>query len=277
MLLKVNQAGVSFEDILSGRNFKLDIANFQIDSSETIGIMGKSAAGKTTFARFLAGLIKPSTGIVELNDDRISIGMTFQFPENQFYLNTLYDDMIIGLLDKGVSEIDFGDLVSAALEKVNLNPGYYAHQNHQHLSVGENRRAAIAALLCNDYDILIFDEPSAGLDGKEIENLINIFHNLKQEGRTLLIISQNSEFISETCDRLVVLADGRIEYDDSLSKFFFNDELVKLFELEIPAMIKTQLYLNSHFDFNFEHVIKIEELKQILDNSMSTTISGSVA
>ena len=276
MLLNVNQSGVSLENSISGRNFKLDISNFRIDLGETIGIMGKSGAGKTTFARFLTGLIEPDTGIVELIDDSLSIGMTFQFPENQFYLNTIYDDIVIGLIEKGVSERDASDLVNTALERVNLNPDEYANQNHQHLSVGENRRAAIATLLCNDYDIFIFDEPSAGLDGKEIENLINIFHNLRQEGKTLLIISQNSEFISETCERLVVLDDGRIEYDGSLSKFFFNDELVNSFELEIPPLIQTQLCLNRHFDFKFENVIKIEELKKILDNSINITISDNM-
>ena len=276
MLLNVNQSGVSLENSISGRNFKLDISNFRIDLGETIGIMGKSGAGKTTFARFLTGLIEPDTGNVELSDDSLSIGMAFQFPENQFYLNTIYDDIVIGLIEKGVSERDASDLVNTALERVNLNPDEYANQNHQHLSVGENRRAAIATLLCNDYDIFIFDEPSAGLDGKEIENLINIFHNLLQEGKTLLIISQNSEFISETCERLVVLDEGRIEYDGSLSKFFFNDELVNSFELEIPPLIQTQLCLNRHFDFKFENMIKIEELKKILDNSINITISDNM-
>ncbi len=146
MLLNVDQAGVALENSISGRNFKLDISNFRIDSGETIGIMGKSGAGKTTFARFLTGLIKPDTGIVELIDDRLSIGMTFQFPENQFYLNTIYDDIVIGLIEKGVSESDASDLVNEALDRVNLQPDEYANQNHQHLSVGENRRAAIATL-----------------------------------------------------------------------------------------------------------------------------------
>ena len=277
MLLNVNQCRVSLENAISGRTFKLDISNFRIDSGEAIGIMGKSGAGKTTFARFLTGLIKPDAGIVELFDDRLSIGMTFQFPENQFYLNTIYDDIVIGLIEKGASENDARDHVNSALERVNLQPDEYAHKNHQHLSVGENRRAAIATLLSNDHDILIFDEPSAGLDGKEIENLINIFHNLRQEGKTVLIISQNSEFILETCERLVVFDIGKIEYDGSLSEFFFNDELANSYELEIPPMIKTQLHLNRHFGFNFEDVIKIEELKIILDNSLNITISDSMA
>ena len=276
MLLKVNRCGVSLENSLSERNFNLDISDFLIDSGETIGIMGQSGAGKTTFARFLTGLIKTDRGNIEIFDDRVSIGMTFQYPENQFYLNTIYDDIIIGLIEKGISENDAREFANSALERVNLNPDEYANKNHQHLSAGEKRRAAIATLLCNEYDIFIFDEPSAGLDGKEIDNLIGIFHKLKQEGKTLLIISQNSEFISQTCERLVVLDDGRIEYDGSLSKFFFNDELAKSFGLEIPPLIKTQLYLNRHFDFNFENVIKVDELKTILDNSISVTISDSL-
>lgn len=276
MLLKVNRCEVSLENSLSGRNFNLDISDFLIDSGETIGIMGQSGAGKTTFARFLTGLIKTDRGNIEIFDDRLSIGMTFQYPENQFYLNTIYDDIIIGLIEKGISENDARDFANSALERVNLNPDEYANKNHQHLSAGEKRRAAIATLLCNDYDIFIFDEPSAGLDGKEIDNLIGIFHKLKQEGKTLLIISQNSEFISQTCERLVVLDDGRIEYDGSLSKFFFNEELANSFGLEIPPLIKTQLYLNRHFDFNFENVIRVDELKTILDNSISVTISDSL-
>ena len=267
MLLNINQAVVSLDNSISGRNFKLDISNFRIDSGESIGIMGKSGAGKTTFARFLTGLIKPIRGNVEFFDDSLSIGMTFQFPENQFYLNSISDDIIVGLIEKGVSEDSARNLANRALERVNLNPDEYAGKNHQHLSVGEARRAAIAILLCNDYDIFIFDEPSAGLDGKEIDNLISIFHNLKEEGKTLLIISQNSEFITETCERLLVFDEGRIEYDGSLSKFFFNDELVNSFELEIPPLIQTQSYLNSNFEFNFVDVIKIEELKNILANS----------
>ena len=267
MLLNINRAVVPLENSISGRNFKLDISNFRLDAAESVGIMGKSGAGKTTFARFLTGLIKPSTGIVELIGGGFSIGMTFQFPENQFYLNTIFDDIIIGLIEKGVSEKSARDLANRALDRVNLSPHNYADKNHQNLSVGEQRRAAIATLLCNDHDIFIFDEPSAGLDGKEIDNLISIFHNLKEDGKTLLIISQNSEFITETCERIVLLDEGRIEYDGSLSKFFFNAELVRSFGLEIPPLIQTQLYLNRKFEFNFVNVLSVEDLKKILDNS----------
>lgn len=276
MLLRVDGSGVSLENPISRNNFNLDISNFLIESGETIGIMGKSGAGKTTFARFLTGLIKPDRGSIELTDDHMSIGMTFQYPENQFFLNTISEDITVGLIEKGVPENDAHELAYVALERVNLNPDEYAAKNHQHLSVGEKRRAAIATLLCNDYDIYIFDEPSAGLDGIEIDNLINVFAKLKQEDKAILVISQSSEFISRTCERLVILDEGRIEYDGSLNKFFFNDQLVNSFEMEIPPLIKTQLYLNRKFDFHFDSVIGIEELKALLNGSISIAIPDSI-
>ena len=252
MLLKIKQSIILLESAISGNNFSLEISDFRVDSGESVGIMGRSGAGKTTFARFLTGLIKSETGSVELCKDNLTVGMTFQFPENQFYLGTIYEDIIVGLIEKGVKEGIARKLTNSALERVNLSPAQYADKNHQRLSVGEERRAAIATLLCNDYDIFIFDEPSAGLDGKEIRNLISIFHNLKQDGKTVLIISQNSDFIAETCERLVVLDDGKIEYDGSLSNFFFSEELPNSFGLEIPPIIQTQLYLNHNHDFNFQ-------------------------
>ena len=270
-LLKIKQSIILLESAISGNNFSLEISDFKIDSGEAVGIMGRSGAGKTTFARFLTGLIKPETGSVEPGNDNLTVGMTFQFPENQFYLGTIYEDIIVGLIEKGVQEDDARKLTNSALERVNLSPAKYADKNHQRLSVGEERRAAIATLLCNDYDIFIFDEPSAGLDGKEIRNLIRIFHNLKQDGKTVLIISQNSDFIAETCERLIVLDDGKIEYDGSLSKFFFDEELPNSFGLEIPPVIQTQLYLNRNHDFNFQEVINVKDLKIILDNSMKMT------
>ena len=274
MLLKIKQSIILLESAISGNNFSLEISDFRVNSGESIGIMGRSGAGKTTFARFLTGLIKPETGSVELGKDNLTVGMTFQFPENQFYLGTIYEDIIVGLIEKGVQEDDARKLTNSALERVNLSPAQYADKNHQRLSVGEERRAALATLLCNDYDMFIFDEPSAGLDGKEIRNLISIFHNLKQDGKTLLIISQNSDFIAETCERLVVLDDCKIEYDGSLSKFFFDEELPNSFGLEIPPVIQTQMHLNSHHNFNFQEVINVKDLKIILDNSMKITAAN---
>ncbi len=238
--------------------------------------MGKSGAGKSSFARLLMGIIKPECGTFELCNKDVRIGMAFQFPENQFYLNTILDDVAKGIIDSGTTEKDAHIRAAQALKRVNLTPEEYEQRNHLQLSVGEKRRAAIAMLLCLDSDIYLFDEPTAGLDGYEIKNLADIINTLKQEGKTIIIVSQNSSFISETCERLVLLNNGNIEYDGEIAAFFFDDELINSSGMELPPTVRTLIKLNEQMDIDVKKYVKFEDLKNMLGKSKNAKVSNSI-
>jgi len=186
----------------------------------------------------------------------------FQFPENQFYLNTLIEDLTVGLIEQGDSIEEAEKQADIALKKVNLNPDIFRNRNHLTLSGGERRRAAIATLICLNPDIYIFDEPTAGLDGFEIKNIGIIFTNLSEQGKTIIAISQDSSFISELCDRLIVLDQGSLSFDGSVVDFFTDSDLASKLGIEQPPIIgllnkmkrKTSDFISSNL--KLENVIE---------------------
>ena len=233
-LLNLNKITFSYDEISTGNPFLLNISEFRLEAGESLAVTGNSGAGKTTFAKLLATILKPSSGEYEVLHKRIKIGMSFQFPENQFYLDTVLDDIVAGLLARGINKKEAISAANKALEMVNLKPSIFGKRSHTTLSGGEKRRAAIAILFSLQPDLYIIDEPTAGLDGIEVQNLSNIFNRLSDEGKTIIIISQDSTFIAETCQRIVLLDRGSIAYDDSVFEFFTNGELMKKYRVELP-------------------------------------------
>ena len=233
-LLNLNKITFSYDEISTGNPFLLNISEFRLEAGESLAVTGNSGAGKTTFAKLLATILKPSSGEYEVLHKRIKIGMSFQFPENQFYLDTILDDIVAGLLAREINEKEAISAANKALEMVNLKPSIFGKRSHTTLSGGEKRRAAIAILFSLQPDLYIIDEPTAGLDGIEVQNLSNIFNRLSDEGKTIIIISQDSTFIAETCQRIVLLDRGSIAYDDSVFEFFTNGELMKKYRVELP-------------------------------------------
>lgn len=269
-LLNLNKINFSYDGLSTGNPFQLNISEFSLEAGESLAVTGNSGAGKTTFAKLLSGILKPSTGELQILQKRMKIGMSFQFPENQFYLDTVLDDIVAGLLAKGTNEKEAFSSAREALEMVNLKPTVFGKRSHTTLSAGERRRAAIAILFSLRPDLYIIDEPTAGLDGLEIENLSNIFNSLSDEGKTLIIISQDTTFITETCQRIVLFDRGSIVCDDSVYDFFTNRDVIKKYGIEVPPSAK---FVTSSEFTDLKDNTKSLKLKDI----MSLVVNNRVA
>ena len=236
ILQDIKELVVVLDNPLFSSTFELQIPNLQIRSNERVGVIGNSGAGKTTFARVLAGLLKPTSGSINNYPEDLSIGLSFQFPENQFYMNSILDDILLGAVESGFSTTEAHKSAYEALELVNLSPNSYAERNHMALSGGEKRRAALATIIAIKPDLYIFDEPTAALDGIEIRNLTEIMNNISNQGNTIIIVSQDTAFIAENCDRLIVFDKGKLVYDGASIDFFLNKDLTDTYGFDQPPI-----------------------------------------
>jgi energy-coupling factor transporter ATP-binding protein EcfA2 len=202
-------------EILSG-------VNLEIAAGERNGLMGRSGAGKTTLASILAGLLEPSSGRIfdvghlrppGRSPDSGSIGLVFQEPENGFFEETVLADVRFGPANLGLRQSDSLRRAEEALRMAGLDPAIFGYRAPESLSGGEARRAAIAGILAFRPRIVIFDEPTLGLDAEGVERLCSILETLHGNGSTYLIVSHDVPFLLEQCERVLILDQGLIEWD----------------------------------------------------------------
>lgn len=186
----------------------IDDVSFSVESYDFLGIYGLSGSGKSTLLKLAAGLIKPSSGHIVLKENT-RVGLVFQFPENQLFGSTVLDDVMFGPLNKGLEKDRARKTAETALRQMGLGAEFY-NRSPFSLSGGEKRRAAIAGILAMDTEVLALDEPLAGLDPEGQESLCDILERLNAEGRTIIIVSHDSDVLGRRCRKAVVLENGRI-------------------------------------------------------------------
>ena len=204
----------------------LDDVCLQIPDGQFVGIIGHTGSGKSTLVQHMNGLLKASSGHIYFNGEdiydkdydlkrlRSKVGLVFQYPEHQLFEIDVFTDVCFGPknlgLDKKESELRAFD----ALRKVGLPADLY-YQSPFELSGGQKRRAAIAGVLAMKPQVLILDEPTAGLDPKGRDEILDQIKTLQTEtGMTILLVSHSMEDVAEYVDRIVVMNRGRVMYDD---------------------------------------------------------------
>ncbi|MBP7059245.1 MAG: energy-coupling factor transporter ATPase [Lachnospiraceae bacterium] len=210
----------------------LNDINLKIDDGEFVGIIGHTGSGKSTLAQHMNGLIRATTGSIyyngqdiydkgyKLKDLRTQVGMVFQYPENQLFGTTVFEDVCFGPKNQGLDEKEVSLRAFEALRAVKL-PEEYAETSPFDLSGGQKRRVAIAGVLAMKPAYLILDEPTAGLDPagrEEILGLIKELHDKK--GTTVILVSHSMEDVANYVDRIVVMEHGGILYDGTPREVF---------------------------------------------------------
>jgi energy-coupling factor transport system ATP-binding protein len=210
----------------------LDDVSMDIRPGVCLALVGASGSGKTTLIQLLNGLLRPTTGSVLVDETDLSnrkadlyairrrIGLVFQFPEAQLFEETVFEDVAFGPKNLGHSRAEVEANVRSAMERVGLDPERYRNQSPFHLSGGEKRRAAIAGVLAMDPEMLVLDEPTAGLDwegSRRIETILSDYHRL---GRTVLFVTHDMDLVGRLADRIVVLEKGRIGFEGGKSELF---------------------------------------------------------
>ncbi|MBE6730886.1 MAG: energy-coupling factor transporter ATPase [Ruminococcaceae bacterium] len=222
--------------------------NLEIKQGEFLGIIGHTGSGKSTFIQMLNGLIKPTSGTILLNGNdiwaepkkirnvRFKVGMVFQYPEYQLFEETVIKDICFGPMNQGLSEEEALKRAKEAAFFVGL-PDNLLEKSPFELSGGEKRRAAIAGVIAMDPDVLILDEPTAGLDpmGRDLL-LTQIYNYHKERKNTVLLVSHSMEDIGRVADRVLVMNKGEKAMLENTRDVFSKGYELRDMGLKIPQV-----------------------------------------
>ncbi len=231
--------------------------SLRIDKGDFIGIIGHTGSGKSTFIQMLNGLIKPTKGQVLLDDTdiwkepkkirkvRFRVGMVFQYPEYQLFEETAEKDIAYGPKNMGLSDEEVKERVYRAAKFVGLKPELLKKSPFE-LSGGEKRRVAIAGVIAMEPDILILDEPTAGLDpnGRDIL-LAQISSYHREKENTVLLVSHSMEDISQIADKILVMNKGKMFAFDETKRVFARGQELEKIGLRIPQITKIMIQLKE--------------------------------
>ena len=217
--------------------------SFSIRKGETVGLIGANGAGKSTIMKLLLGLVTGEGRItvdgLPLNKQNIpvirkKIGFVLQDSDNQMFMPTVYEDMIFGPRNYGLSKEETERRVDDVLKRLGLQALKYRH-NHK-ISGGEKRMAAIATILAMEPEVILMDEPSTALDPVNRRMVINTIRQLPQ---TMLIASHDLDMILDTCQRVILLSQGTIAADDDAERILRNRELLESNRMELPLCLQS--------------------------------------
>ncbi|WP_440447634.1 energy-coupling factor transporter ATPase [Ruminococcus sp.] len=231
--------------------------SFSVNKGELIGIIGHTGSGKSTLVQMLNGLMKPTSGQVlldgvdiwdkpkEIRKIRFKVGMVFQYPEYQLFEETVYKDIAFGPTNKGLSTEEIDKEVRRAARFTGLKDELLDKSPFD-LSGGEKRRAAIAGVIAMDPDVLVLDEPTAGLDpmGRDVL-LSQIIRYHKERQNTVLLVSHSMEDIARVADRIVVMNKSQLVMFDETQKIFARGDELEKIGLRIPQITKIMSQLRK--------------------------------
>lgn len=260
--------------------------SFEIKTGEFVALIGHTGSGKSTLIQQLNGLIKPTSGSIVINgvditkqnakltEVRRKVGLVFQYPEYQLFDETVQKDIAFGPKNMGLSDEEINKRVKTSMDLVGMSFERYKDKSPFELSGGQKRRVAIAGVLAMSPEVLILDEPAAGLDPKAKNEILgNIKKIHAKTNNTIILVSHSMSDVSEIADRLLVMNKGQIEYFDTPVNVFKNEERLKEIGLDVPDAIKLKNILNKCGYSISDEVLRIEQIKsEIIKN-----IGGKVA
>lgn len=226
--------------------------NIEIEKGEKVAIIGPNGAGKSTLFSHFNGLTEPTSGCVKIEGKPISfekdellkvrqkVGIVFQDPNDQLFAPTVKEDIAFGPMNLGLSYDEVEKRVEDALKMVGMEN--YEDKTPHHLSGGQQKRIAIAGIIAMKPELMILDEPTAGLDPDGVEKVLNIMNQLNEERMTLIISSHDIDMISKYADKIFVLYNGEIIESGNKNKIFSDMELLKKAHLRTP--ITTEILYN---------------------------------
>jgi energy-coupling factor transport system ATP-binding protein len=282
--LKIIYDEKTFDELLV-----LDEFSYKFTKNKIHFIIGNSGSGKTTLVTHFNGLLKSKYGnlmvgpmpiygknkkIKNYKKLRKEVGMTFQFPEYQLFKNTVAKDIMLGPLNLGVEKEDASKRAKKYLNQMGLGDEYLLRSPFG-LSGGQKRRVAIAGILAIEPNILIFDEPTAGLDPAGEKEMLKIISDLKQQGKTIFVVTHQMDQVLEIGDEIIVLDNKKIVASGNPYDVFTNKEILSTTTLDLPKVIRVINELVAR-DQKFEQLYKLQPRNvEELAKGISDLIGGN--
>ncbi len=288
MSIILDHISYEYKDNAATNKQALDDINLKIDDGEFVGIIGHTGSGKSTLIQHLNGLLKGTSGAYYYNGEdvydkdfdivslRNKVGLVFQYPEHQLFEETVYKDVAYGPKMQKLEQLKVQLRVFDSLKLVGIEDDLLDASPFE-LSGGQKRKIAIAGVLAMDPEVLVLDEPTAGLDPRSRRELLDLIKKLHREtNKTVIIVSHSMEDMAEYVDRLIVMNKGCIQYDDTPANIFEKSAELKVIGLSVPqtATLINRLrdagYLVPNSDYTVENTSEV--LIQYICNIMGKSI-----
>lgn len=236
----------------------LDKVDLKIEKGDFVGLIGHTGSGKSTLIQHLNGLLKASSGSIEingftitgkgvkLNEIRKKVGLVFQYPEYQLFEETIAKDIAYGPTNLGLDEVEIQSRVKSSMELVGLDYEVLKDKSPFELSGGQKRRVAIAGVLAMKPEVLILDEPTAGLDPKGRDEILAQIKKLHEQDKlTVILVSHSMEDVAKLVSKIYVMDKGKLALTGAPSEVFENADYLESIGLDIPQVTKLINKLND--------------------------------
>lgn len=261
----------------------LDGVSFEIGDEEFVGLIGHTGSGKSTLVQHLNGLLKPKSGQIfvggteitarkkGLTNIRRKIGLLFQYPEYQLFEETVYKDVAFGPSNLGLSETEIDQRVREAMFLVGLDFTAMAERSPFELSGGQKRKAAIAGVIAMRPDVLILDEPTAGLDPRSHTDILDMLDKIrKSRGVIVILISHNMADVARMADKVIVMDGGKIALAGTPAEVFAQDEFLSAAGLGLPPITKFIREMRQKGAKIGSNPLTLDEAEEAIDAYLTT-------
>lgn len=252
----------------------LDAIDLDIAEGKVTAIIGETGSGKSTMVQHLNALLLPTGGALDILDRTITsekkpkqlkelrkrVGLVFQFPEYQLFEETILKDISFGPKNFGASEEEANQRAKEVLRVVGMDDSYLERSPFE-LSGGQKRRIAIAGILAMDPEVLVLDEPAAGLDPQGAKDMMSLFVKLNKEyHKTVLIVTHDMEHVLQYCDNVVVLDNGHVAKNCDVQTFFEDVQILQDLHINPPAIIQLRESLIAQGFALDKRILNIDDL-----------------
>ena len=247
--------------------------SLEIPEGKITSIIGHTGSGKSTLIQMLNGLLLPTSGEVHVGEFVVTpkarknknikklrkhLAIVFQFPEYQLFEETVEKDVAFGLRNYGYKEDEAIKIAHQALKEVGLDESFYKRSPFE-LSGGEKRRVAIAGIIALDPDILVLDEPTAGLDPRGSEIILNLVKNYNAKGKTIILVTHDMNIVLNHSDHVIVLNEGDLAFEGTPSELFSGD--VSNYSIDIPQLFSfAKLLKDKGLDIDITKIRTLNDL-----------------
>lgn len=252
MYIQVKNLSYTYNKDLPNEGKALENVSFDVEKNSVLGVVGHTGSGKSTLLQMLNGLLHPDEGDVIIGEDRITeenfplvkirkkVGLVFQYPEYQLFEETVKKDVIFGPSNLGIDDPEeLEHIAREALDKVGLDYDEIGERSPFELSGGQKRRVAIAGVIAMKPEVLILDEPTAGLDPESRLELIKLIKDIQvKEEMVLIFVSHNMNDIAVLADKIIVLDKGNIAMEGSPKEVFSREDDLKKIGLDLPKVTR---------------------------------------